>query len=156
MKRVPKVDHVSVAPDKGKNCKATDSQVSRKVGTVKWFNDAKGFGFISREGDEDVFVHFRAIRGNGFKTLKEGQKVSFSEPDAANAVEIIAHKPVHVMTDPKWEPGKLLGSQPAPGGKVFEVLAPFDPPRFLATKPRKASGKRKSGKSISPVLEDPA
>ena len=49
----------------------------RSVGTVKWFNDAKGFGFISREGGEDVFVHFRAIQGNGFKTLKEGQKVSF-------------------------------------------------------------------------------
>jgi CspA family cold shock protein len=49
----------------------------RQVGTVKWFNDAKGFGFISREGGEDVFVHFRAILGNGFRTLKEGQKVSF-------------------------------------------------------------------------------
>jgi len=46
-------------------------------GTVKWFNDAKGFGFISRESGEDVFVHFRAIEGNGFKSLKEGQKVSF-------------------------------------------------------------------------------
>lgn len=49
----------------------------RQVGTVKWFNEAKGFGFISREGGEDVFVHFRAIAGTGFKTLQEGQKVSF-------------------------------------------------------------------------------
>jgi CspA family cold shock protein len=49
----------------------------RQIGTVKWFNDAKGFGFISREGGEDLFVHFRAIVGTGFKTLKEGQKVSF-------------------------------------------------------------------------------
>ncbi len=49
----------------------------RQNGTVKWFNDAKGFGFISRDGGEDLFVHFRAIQGNGFKTLKEGQKVSF-------------------------------------------------------------------------------
>ena len=49
----------------------------RQNGTVKWFNDAKGFGFITPESGEDVFVHFRAIQGNGFKTLKEGQKVSF-------------------------------------------------------------------------------
>lgn len=49
----------------------------REIGTVKWFNDAKGFGFISREGGPDVFVHFRAIQGNGFKSLAEGQKVSF-------------------------------------------------------------------------------
>ena len=49
----------------------------RQQGTVKWFNDAKGFGFISRENGEDVFVHFRAIVGTGFKSLQEGQKVSF-------------------------------------------------------------------------------
>ena len=49
----------------------------RQTGTVKWFNDAKGFGFISREEGEDLFVHFRAIQGDGFKTLKEGQQVSF-------------------------------------------------------------------------------
>jgi CspA family cold shock protein len=49
----------------------------REVGTVKWFNDAKGFGFISRESGDDVFVHFRAIQGTGFKSLQEGQKVSF-------------------------------------------------------------------------------
>ncbi len=49
----------------------------RQIGTVKWFNDAKGFGFISRENGEDVFVHFRAIQGSGFKSLQEGQKVSF-------------------------------------------------------------------------------
>lgn len=44
-------------------------------GTVKWFNDEKGFGFISREGDADVFVHFSAINGNGRRTLAEGQAV---------------------------------------------------------------------------------
>ena len=50
----------------------------RETGTVKWFNDAKGFGFISRENGEDVFVHFRAIEMQGFKSLKEGQKVTFT------------------------------------------------------------------------------
>ena len=49
----------------------------REVGTVKWFNDSKVFGFISRENGPDVFVHFRAIQGSGFRTLQEGQKVSF-------------------------------------------------------------------------------
>jgi len=46
-------------------------------GTVKWFNAAKGFGFISRDGGEDVFVHFRAISGDGYKTLNEGDSVEF-------------------------------------------------------------------------------
>ena len=50
---------------------------NRETGTVKWFNDAKGFGFISRENGDDVFVHFRAIQTQGFKSLQEGQKVSF-------------------------------------------------------------------------------
>jgi CspA family cold shock protein len=46
-------------------------------GNVKWFNDAKGFGFISRQNGEDVFVHFSAIQSNGFRSLQEGQLVSF-------------------------------------------------------------------------------
>ncbi|MBU5459060.1 cold-shock protein [Anaerostipes sp. MSJ-23] len=47
------------------------------TGTVKWFNSEKGYGFISQEEGDDVFVHFSAIQGEGFKTLEEGQKVSF-------------------------------------------------------------------------------
>jgi len=49
----------------------------RMTGTVKWFNDDKGFGFIEREGGEDVFVHFSSIRGDGFKSLRDGQEVEF-------------------------------------------------------------------------------
>ncbi|HGN0523935.1 TPA: cold-shock protein [Pseudomonas aeruginosa] len=51
--------------------------MSRQNSTVKWFNETKGYGFITPESGPDVFVHFRAIEGNGFKTLAEGQKVSF-------------------------------------------------------------------------------
>ena len=47
------------------------------TGTVKWFNAEKGYGFISREGGKDVFVHFSAIQGSGYRTLEEGQKVEF-------------------------------------------------------------------------------
>ncbi len=50
----------------------------RQTGTVKWFNDGKGFGFISREDGEDVFVHFTAIRGEGYRSLEEGQRVEFT------------------------------------------------------------------------------
>jgi CspA family cold shock protein len=49
----------------------------RITGTVKWFNGDKGFGFIAREGGADVFVHFSAIQGDGFRNLQEGQKVEF-------------------------------------------------------------------------------
>lgn len=51
--------------------------MARITGTVKWFNDAKGFGFIAREGGPDVFVHFSAIQSQGFKSLAEGDKVEF-------------------------------------------------------------------------------
>ncbi len=65
-----------------------------KQGTVKWFNAEKGFGFISTEGGNDVFVHFSAIQSEGYKTLEEGQKVEFDVvegakgPQAANVVRL--------------------------------------------------------------------
>ena len=65
-----------------------------KQGTVKWFNSEKGFGFIEVKGENDVFVHFSAILGEGFKTLDEGQKVEFEVvdgnrgPQAANVTKL--------------------------------------------------------------------
>ncbi|ARJ37582.1 MULTISPECIES: cold-shock protein [Sporosarcina] len=65
-----------------------------KQGTVKWFNSEKGFGFIEVDGEEDIFVHFSAIQGDGFKSLDEGQQVEFEVVEgnrglqAANVVKI--------------------------------------------------------------------
>ena len=65
-----------------------------KQGTVKWFNSEKGFGFVEVEGENDVFVHFSAIQGEGFKTLEEGQKVEFEVeegnrgPQATNVTKL--------------------------------------------------------------------
>lgn len=68
--------------------------MSTTTGTVKWFNEAKGFGFIAQENGPDVFAHFSAIQGEGFKTLVEGQKVQFEitqgqkGPQASNIVAL--------------------------------------------------------------------
>ena len=62
--------HRGVSPQKKED-------VEMAQGTVKWFNDAKGYGFISQEGGEDVFVHFSAIQAQGFKSLTEGDRVEF-------------------------------------------------------------------------------
>ncbi len=61
----------------------------REVGTVKWFNDSKGFGFIQREGADDVFVHFSAIQMPGFKTLQEGQRVEFSVEQGRKGLQAV-------------------------------------------------------------------
>jgi len=66
----------------------------RTVGTVKWFNQSKGYGFIAREDGDDVFVHYSAIQGTGFRNLAEGERVEFTVengpkgPQAANVVRL--------------------------------------------------------------------
>jgi CspA family cold shock protein len=59
----------------------------RTTGTVKWFNNSKGFGFIQREDGDDVFVHFRSIVGDGYKSLDEGQKVEFEITDGPKGLQ---------------------------------------------------------------------
>jgi CspA family cold shock protein len=59
-----------------------------ETGTVKWFNSAKGFGFIARESGEDVFVHFKEIVGEGYKSLNEGDKVSFEVTQGPKATKV--------------------------------------------------------------------
>jgi CspA family cold shock protein len=61
----------------------------RVTGTVKWFNNSKGYGFISREGGDDVFVHYSAIEGEGFRTLTEGQQVEFEVEQGPKGLQAV-------------------------------------------------------------------
>jgi cold shock protein len=70
----------------------------KENGTVKWFNDAKGFGFISREEGEDVFVHHTAIEGEGFRSLRENQQVEFSVEQGPKGLRAVG---VRTLT-PDW------------------------------------------------------
>ncbi|MDD5641833.1 MAG: cold-shock protein [Syntrophales bacterium] len=66
----------------------------KEIGKVKWFNETKGYGFIGRANGADVFVHYSAIQGNGFKTLEEGQEVEFEVtrgPKGLQAVNVVAN-----------------------------------------------------------------
>jgi CspA family cold shock protein len=76
--------HERFLPQESPGSKTRNIEERRRIwhqmeqGTVKWFNDAKGFGFISRQNGEDVFVHFSAIQAGGFRSLQEGQAVQFN------------------------------------------------------------------------------
>jgi CspA family cold shock protein len=85
-----------VAKKYGRNCMAAPqhyflegvvSMSERIIGTVKWFNNSKGYGFLSQEEGDDVFVHYSAIQGEGFKTLEEGQQVEFSIEDGPKGLQ---------------------------------------------------------------------
>jgi CspA family cold shock protein len=75
--------------------KEANTMSDRITGTVKWFNGDKGYGFLAREGGPDVFVHFSAIQGDGFRNLQEGQKVEFTVekgpkgPQASNVTVLV-------------------------------------------------------------------
>lgn len=59
----------------------------RESGTVKWFNNTKGYGFITRDAGDDIFVHYSSIRGEGYRSLREGQKVEFSVVDSEKGLQ---------------------------------------------------------------------
>lgn len=66
----------------------------KETGTVKWFNDAKGYGFISRESGEDVFVHYSAIEGHGFRSLQENQQVEFTVEQGPKGLQAVGVRPI--------------------------------------------------------------
>ena len=74
-------DYAGTTKNNAQIIEQKEGEVEMAEGTVKWFNDAKGFGFISQDDGPDVFVHFSQIQGDGFKTLNEGDRVSFDVTD---------------------------------------------------------------------------
>jgi CspA family cold shock protein len=74
----PRAQRKQTKPTRTSAGTSAPAAAGREAGTVKWFNTSKGFGFISRDSGDDVFVHFRAIRGEGHRVLVEGQRVEFS------------------------------------------------------------------------------
>jgi CspA family cold shock protein len=75
--------------------KSKEEQTQMATGTVKWFNDAKGFGFITQDsGSEDVFCHHSAIQGSGFRSLAEGQKVEFETTKGPKGLQAVNVRPI--------------------------------------------------------------
>lgn len=87
----------SVSTPSSKSSDKSSGRKGREIGTVKWFNVSKGYGFVTRASGEEIFVHFRSISGNGRKVLREGQKIEFSVVDGdkgpqAEDVDIVVDK----------------------------------------------------------------
>lgn len=75
---------------------------NRESGTVKWFNDAKGFGFIQRENGGDVFVHYSAIEGDGFRSMSEGQRVEYEVEEGLKGLQARNVSPVESENTFSW------------------------------------------------------
>jgi CspA family cold shock protein len=84
---VPSVSIIQTVP-------RSNTMSDRQTGTVKWFNDAKGYGFITPESGSDLFVHFRSIQGTGFKSLQEGQQVTFKVVQGQKGLQADEVQPV--------------------------------------------------------------
>jgi CspA family cold shock protein len=114
-------------------------------GSVKWFNDAKGYGFISQENGEDVFVHFSAIQAQGFKSLAEGDRVEFEVtkgPKGLQAANVRKAKEANLSGRVPAEPGPGLTPAPAivtsqPFGDAESPLDPFRPATQTKKEPRR-------------------
>jgi CspA family cold shock protein len=97
----------------------------RFVGAVKWFNPAKGYGFIGREGAEDVFVHFSAIEMDGYRVLKEGQQVEFSVEKGPKGLQAAEVKPI-AQTPPAEEVKPIAQTPPTEEVKPIAQTPPTE------------------------------
>jgi len=98
--------------------------MAQAEGTVKWFSQEKGFGFIQRENAPDVFVHFSSIQGRGFRTLNEGERVEFDvieEPKGLKAANVVRlDVPEEAQSGSAWSAGPARGGYSAPGVSTSE------------------------------------
>ena len=95
------------------------------TGRVKWFNTAKGFGFIEREGESDVFVHYSQIKMDGFKDLREGQLVSFELVDTSKGLQASNVQAIQAGEGTPLESDSVTAQSPS--GRTFTDTNQFDP-----------------------------